>query len=54
MKNCRDCKYCVVADPKEPWIDRCHHPDAVFTICDFEREDLVSVCKAVGYLFEEK
>lgn len=54
MKNCRDCKYCEVRDIKVPWMDKCQHPDAVFTFCNFERDDLGSVCKQTGYLFEEK
>ena len=54
MKECRDCKYCEVIKAKEVWMDHCHHPDAVFTLCSFERDDLGSVCKEAGYLFEEK
>ena len=50
MKDCRDCKYCSSIYG----LDMCEHPLAVFNYCDFEREDLGSVCKEEGILFEKK
>ena len=53
MKDCRDCKYCIEVSSIYG-LDTCNHPLAVFTYCDFEREDLGSVCKEEGILFEKK
>ena len=53
MKDCRDCKYCKEVSPTYG-LDKCEHPLAVFEHCDFEREDLGSVCKEEGRLFEKK
>ena len=52
MKNCRDCKYCEIN--KNIWVDRCKHPKATFNYCAFERDDVGSVCKEEGRLFEKK
>ena len=53
MKNCRDCKYCML-NGKSIWEDTCGHPDAVFIYCAFERDDLGSTCGEEGRLFEKK
>ena len=53
MKNCRDCKYCKEVSPTYG-LDQCYHPDAVFTLCTFERDDLGSTCGEEGRLFEKK
>ena len=53
MKNCRDCKYCIIVPSDPDYMAQCWHPDAVFMHCAFEREDLGSMCGEEGILFEK-